>query len=1007
MIAINKYLSLTQAKNLLLYLLIFVSFSCVRETNFPIGKKLICDAEKVTKKGGKFIAANDSTEFFDGGWFRTNLDAYSGKHSALTIPKTKAFAMGYKIKRVGPDAYLKVSVWRKSKDGKGTLVAAGDNNEVMYLVTSKPVEVANNGWEKLELEVYTPPDFGNGVLSVYVWNNGTDTVYYDELIIDRQDHKQYPDYEYSEGLNIVLDTSDLLKIMKKRKQAFESGILQTSDNDWVKGIVVVDDHAMKAKMRLKGDWLDHLWGDKWSYRIKMRKNNTFNRLRTFSLQTPSARSFLLEWLTHQLYLENDVLTTRYGFVPLKFNNKPRGIYVWEEHFVKQLPEWNNRREGPIVKFSEDPFWQIQKININHKKWPAFPYYQAATINPFGQSRTVENPVLYSQFINAQKLMSQYKNHKKSPSEIFDVDKLAKYYAMLELTHARHGMVWHNQRMYYNPVICKLEPIAFDGYTDHDAPDLTISDNMAYRSLTQKEPVILQDYLIFDLFTDSVFLGRYLHYLDEFSQADFVNTFMDNSQSKITYYDSLLRLEFPIYHYDDKLLVKSAEAIQSYLPVLKQIIIDSLSDGSFDFKLKYEVYSDTTVYEDTPEFFVNVYTESVIDDTLALGIRNYFPRKLIFLGTGEGKKLITDFFIEEHYISAYSDGMHGQQIGLNVDTSANYLFFMIDGRMDTYSVPILPWPSPAGITPQQELWEKVDMNNNLIDRISGDNIYFKNGDITISEPIIIPAGYKVNISAGTRINLVDSAMIISYSPVFMNGTAGSPIVITSSDFTGNGFTVLQAKGISQVDNVVFENLNTLDYKSWTLTGALTFYESDVTITNTKFYRSQCEDALNIIRSDFTISNSSFDYTYGDAFDADFCTGKVIATTFTNIGNDAMDFSGSEILIKDSKVIGAEDKGISGGEDSRVTIFNTIIQKANIGFASKDLSVVEVIDSKVETCNYGIVLLQKKPEFGPSVMILKNTLLIDTKVEMLIEEGSKVDVDGKIIIGKEKNLSDVFY
>ncbi len=242
---------------------------------------------------------------------------------------------------------------------------------------------------------------------------------------------------------------------------------------------------------------------------------------------------------------------------------------------------------------------------------------------------------------------------------------------------------------------------------------------------------------------------------------------------------------------------------------------------------------------------------------------------------------------------------------------------------------------------------------------------------------------------------------------MHGTKVDPIVITSSDFSGNGFTVLQAEELSIVENVLFENLNTLNYQSWTLTGALTFYESDVTITNTKFYRNQCEDALNIIRSDFTLNNSSFDFIYGDAFDADYCTGEVLGTTFSNIGNDAMDFSGSEITIRDSEVNMVEDKGISGGEDSRIYIFNTNIQRANIGLASKDLSVVEVTDSKVETCNYGIVLLQKKPEYGPSEMILKNTRLSDLKVEMLIEENSKVVIYGRTIFGKEKNLSDIFY
>ena len=100
----------------------------------------------------------------------------------------------------------------------------------------------------------------------------------------------------------------------------------------------------------------------------------------------------------------------------------------------------------------------------------------------------------------------------------------------------------------------------------------------------------------------------------------------------------------------------------------------------------------------------------------------------------------------------------------------------------------------------------------------------------------------------------------------------------------------------MEHVVFKNLNTLDYKGWTLTGAVNFYESDVNITNTLFYRNQCEDALNIIRSEFILDNSSFEYIYGDAFDSDFSNGSLLNTEFKNIGNDAIDFSGSTIHIE---------------------------------------------------------------------------------------------------------------
>lgn len=242
---------------------------------------------------------------------------------------------------------------------------------------------------------------------------------------------------------------------------------------------------------------------------------------------------------------------------------------------------------------------------------------------------------------------------------------------------------------------------------------------------------------------------------------------------------------------------------------------------------------------------------------------------------------------------------------------------------------------------------------------------------------------------------------------MEGTKSSPITITSSDFSANGFTVLQANKKSRLENVVFENLNTLNFKGWTLTGAVTFFESDVDIINTKFYRNQCEDGLNIIRSDFKVESSNFENIFSDAFDSDFSTGIVTQTVFTNIGNDAIDFSGSEIFIENTQIIGASDKGISGGENSSLKVKGVKISNSNIGIASKDLSVVEVADSEITDCNYGLVLLQKKPEYGPARIVLKNTLIVNPKQKFLIEKGSVIVLDGKEIKGKVKNVADLFY
>lgn len=983
----------------------FILSSCVNEDKFPAGTVIVCDAEHLNKKGDKFVSVNDSSVLFNAGSQQSANAAHSGKYSVRTIPKKLAFALGHKIQKVKPDSYFIVSVWRKSKDGKGVLVVAAKDLDLLYLASSKPIAKGDNGWEKIEFEVYTPPNFGIGLLSFYVWNNGSDTVYFDDLRIEHKEKKEYPKYE-GEVLAIILDTSDYLKIVHKRKTAFENGILQSTDNDWVPGIIFSDDNAMKAKLRLKGDWLDHLHGDKWSYRIKMKKNYSWNKLRTFSIQTPLARNYLLEWLAHQFYLENDILTTRYGFIPVIFNSEARGIYAWEEHFVKQLLENKKRREGPIVKFTEESFWQVQMIYKETKKWVSLPFYQAAVIKPFGQSKTVSSDALFPQFLSAQKLMFQYKNQLSEISDIFDIDKLARYYAMLELTHARHGMTWHNQRMYYNPVLCKLEPITFDGYADLHAPDISIKDNMVYRALTQKDPYLIYENLVYRLFTDTSFLNIYFDYLEEYCQVEFVNRTLNSLQPKIDLYDSMLKLEFPYYHYNANFMHESAKKIRDYLPEVKRIAQNKLYGKEFTHAVKEETYSENKIFKNTPEYFVNAYQQKRENDSLLVKIFNFYPNEIIILGTGSKEKYIEYFEHPEPQLDSYQNEI--QSLEIVSDTSSKFLFFMVNGHDATFKTEIYPWPSPQGETAQQELMAKINLENKeIFEKIEGKDIYIKQGDLQIDYPLIIPKDYIVHFIRGTTLDLVDGAMFISYSPIEMLGTESEPITITSSDFSANGFTVLQASEKSKLDYVVFENMNTLDYKGWTLTSSVTFYESDVSISNSTFYRNQCEDALNIIRSDFLVENAVFDNIYSDAFDSDFSTGQVIGSTFTNIGNDAIDFSGSEIVIRNTIIIKANDKGISGGEESHLIVSNVIIQKANIGIASKDLSVVEVVDSEISDCNYGLVLLQKKPEYGPASMIISNTKIIKPKVAFLIEKGSVIHMDGKLIKGSVKNVADLFY
>tara|TARA_R110001592_G_scaffold58840_1_gene178489 strand:- start:2965 stop:3741 length:777 start_codon:yes stop_codon:yes gene_type:complete len=243
------------------------------------------------------------------------------------------------------------------------------------------------------------------------------------------------------------------------------------------------------------------------------------------------------------------------------------------------------------------------------------------------------------------------------------------------------------------------------------------------------------------------------------------------------------------------------------------------------------------------------------------------------------------------------------------------------------------------------------------------VVFK-GSQTIKKNMVIPKGFDVVFEPGTQLNFVKGAFFMSWSPVQMNGTEKNKIIITSSDGTGNGFSVLQANKKSTLNYVIFDGLNTFSKEGWTLTGSVNFYESEVEINNSLFTNNHCEDALNIVNSQFKINQTTISNTFADGFDADFCEGEVIGSTFENTGNDCLDFSGSNISIKDCNVKNAGDKGISCGEQSAVSIENVAIEGAVIGIASKDKSEVTITNITISDCQIGFLAFQKKPEYGPA-------------------------------------------
>ena len=163
----------------------------------------------------------------------------------------------------------------------------------------------------------------------------------------------------------------------------------------------------------------------------------------------------------------------------------------------------------------------------------------------------------------------------------------------------------------------------------------------------------------------------------------------------------------------------------------------------------------------------------------------------------------------------------------------------------------------------------------------------------------------------------------------------------------------------------EGLSAPSYDCWSLTGAITFYESPELIEDCHFSDNQRgDDLVNLFRSPFVIRDSVFERTIADALDIDFSDGEIHRLEIRKVGNDAIDTSGSRVEIHDVVIDQVDDKDLSFGEASNISLEDVSVRGARIGMTSEDLSEVRVARVSISNSEIGVAVYQKKPNTAPA-------------------------------------------
>ena len=715
----------------------------------------------------------------------------------------------------------------------------------------------------------------------------------------------------------------------------------------------------KVKLSLTGQYLDHIESDRNSFNVEVKDGMTIMGMSKFKLLIPNTRGYLADWVAHKMQQLEGLIVPRFDFVTVKINGESKGVFAVEESYNTDLIENNNLRDGIIFKPG------LQQIKVLNKK-------------KISKDINLRNRVL-----SLRNLWQSFLNGEIPPEKIFDLEKFAIDYATTDLVSGLHSKFLLNLRYYYNPVTNLIEPISREFGFMRNGYELIgrQKTSLFIKALYEGSELSDNDKKFHKkLFKSLVFQKLYIKNLERISAPSYLDSFFNLVEVEMSEKERIIYKETPVYSYPKRFLYENQRIINAFLHPIDQMVSGDL-------------WTNDTKW---PSKFIN---------------HSFLPIRINYILINDSiiHRPVKDEFIMPSFRNSYC--LKDWPISINKDLIISNLSFCcsvigLENSIMCYQFSKVNDTSLA-FNPTTMSRSFLELSGITVDTINND-IRVLRGSYILNDTYFIPSAYNVNIEAGVNLEFGKSGGLISQSEVHLNGTKASPIVITSSDLSNTGITVINAEGTSTFSYVEISNLSNYSSDDWNLTGSITFYNSDVVMDNCVISsNSSGDDLLNIFRSYFEINNCRFNNSFADALDADFCDGKIINTTFLNSGNDAIDISGSSLFIENVLIDKCLDKALSAGERSIIKGTNIKILNSEIAVCSKDLSGITLTNYYLENNKIGLTAFQKKSKFGPGSLKFSDGVIKGSSVKFLIESNSVCIVNDIEMYSNEENVKDLFY
>ncbi|OIP55490.1 hypothetical protein AUK13_02790 [Candidatus Kuenenbacteria bacterium CG2_30_39_24] len=820
-----------------------------------------------------------------------------------------------------------------------------------------------------------------------------------------------PSYE------LTIADKDLKKLNDSLPKEFMNVVL--TGRVFVPAEFKYDNKTYQVTVRYRGDNAVHWNAPKKSYLIEFNKDDLFNGYRQLSFIIPNDRYFAVEQLNNYRAEKLGLLYPPSFFANLKINGDNHGLYFVIENWNQEmLVKWQVPDESNF--YGNDLPTQADGIERSDILWDNLDHWREYV----GDSRY--NYKHYSELFKLLYLLNDASDEEfyQNIWNIIDKDSLYGWQILQELGNANHHLS-DNMRLYFNNTSGKFYFIPWDveGGREGEAVDHL----GLYGKLTGR------------IFKNPAFAFEKNKLLYDYAQNK------DNGKDDLDFYDATYQ-NIKTALYQDRLKIYTNYSADGIYREFRQKTIDNFDNikkafdaaivfmdvhVSDDDSLKFNnqnilAYFDFNVKSRAP-LYLKKLDVSLLNDQL---LENYF----MYYDKNQNNLLDKNDILVKDFrdIALYTARQYNPETNKEDYSFAVHRFYLTSRILgaEAFSDSLQKFK----FTLENAITGKEIKNKEISAKIINDRVFkyfsyisdikkfialnpiFKvematkqitlaPGSYYINQTIIIPSGYQLTIKPGVRLLLAPDVSIISYSPVTAVGSAHEPIIVSAQnpDSPWGSFGVLNAGVANHFSYVNFSNGRDDYINGVYFSGMLAVYHTPVKVEHCTFSYARADDALNIKSTSAEVLDSSFANNSADGIDFDFISqGRIANSYFFGNGNDAIDLSGSSVLIEGNYIEKSGDKGISIGEKTLETIiYNNVLNSCNIGIEIKDLSDIKIINNVIINNKTGLNAYQKKAVFGGGKAVVYNSIIWNNEADITFDQQSEIRIFNSDIASQDNN------